>query len=50
MKSEYLLPKFRVPKLTEKRKIDFELLKVEMLKQVQAWRLEEGQEPLDINF
>lgn len=47
---DYLLPKYKVPKLTEKRKIDFEQLKAEMLKNVQAWRLEAGGKPLEINF
>lgn len=47
---EYLLPKYKVPKLTKERKIDFKQLKLEMLQEVQAWRLEEGRKPLEINF
>ena len=47
---EYLLPRFKVPKLTEEREIDFEQLKVEMLELVQEWRLELGASPIEMKL
>jgi len=47
---EYLLPRFKVPKLTEERKIDFEQLKAEMLELVQEWRLELGAAPIEMKL
>ena len=46
---EYLLHRYKVPKLTEEREIDFEQLKGEMLELIQAWRLELGARPLEMN-
>ncbi|WP_041272686.1 hypothetical protein [Desulfitobacterium hafniense] len=46
---DYLLRRYDVPKLTEEREIDFEQLKGEMLELIQAWRLESGSRPIEIN-
>ncbi len=46
---EYLLHRYKVPKLTEEREIDFEQLKGEMLELIQARRIELGARPIEIN-
>jgi hypothetical protein len=49
--ADYLIiSKFKVPKLKETRPIDFEELKQEMLRYIQAARKEEGMQPLEIKL
>ncbi|MPM00240.1 hypothetical protein SDC9_46463 [bioreactor metagenome] len=45
----YLLRKYKVSKLTEERELDFEQLRREMLELIQAWRIESGARPIEMN-